>query len=88
MDFPSCYDLPKSTLDRVCYVQAAPGSEFTIKVIYLGMDNLSNENAYCVSLYLDGNRATGRSFTSGGTGNAAVMEENLVHGYLEQPYFF
>jgi hypothetical protein len=87
LEYPPCtVGVPKSALDRICYVQATPGSEFSVKVTYVGATRLSAENAYCVSLYLDGKRVTGRSLCVGIAGSTASMTGMFVADDMEQPF--
>jgi hypothetical protein len=88
IDYPLCSDVIKSDLDRVCYVQAVPGSEFTAKVTYVGGDELSRHHAYMVYLFADGKEVGGRIFYTGKAGSSAVINAKNVAGNMEQPYIF
>jgi hypothetical protein len=65
----------KSELDRVCYVEATPGSVFTIKITYLGIFPLPLEYGYDVQLYVDGLWMDGKVFE-----NLTEEREVMIHG--------
>jgi hypothetical protein len=85
-NYPVCNNLPKSKLDRVCYVQEFPGSEFTARVTYKGTAELSDQIAYNVYLYVDGKEVSGRIFWEGKQGALFIINAKQVSGNLEQTY--
>jgi hypothetical protein len=87
-NYPACSNQPVSELDRVCYIQATLGSEFTTKITYLGSTQLSNHHAYDVCLFVDGKEVGGRIFKEGNTGVFTTINAKRVSGNLEQPYIF
>jgi hypothetical protein len=87
-NYPACSNLPVSELDRVCYIQASPGSEFTARITYLGSDRLSIHYAYNVYLFVDGQEIGGVLFCDGKAGLVELIEAKHVAGNLEQPYIF
>ena len=86
LEYPPCKDIPKSELDQVCYIQATPGIKFVVKVTYVGAETLSGDNAYRVSLNVDGQRVSRRSFRAGNKGISSLIVGKLVDINLEQPY--
>jgi hypothetical protein len=51
-----------SNLDRISYIAAPSGFEYSIRVTYLGEEILTADQAYHVTLYIDGNRISSRRF--------------------------
>jgi hypothetical protein len=87
-NYPSCDNLPVSKLDRVCYVQATPGSEFTVRIKYVGDAPLSIQQAFSVSLFLDGKEVEGRLFWDDNTGRVCTFKGKRLVGDLEQAYAY
>jgi hypothetical protein len=81
---PETEDYFKSTLDRVSFVEASPGSEFSVRVTYLGARELTSDQAYSVNLYIDGSWARGKRFHKP-EHSIATIRSRLVAGSMEQP---
>jgi archaellum component FlaF (FlaF/FlaG flagellin family) len=58
--YPAVSNLSESDLDRVSYVEASPGSEFSIRVTYVGGAPLSTNLAYSFRVFVDGTQVEGR----------------------------
>jgi hypothetical protein len=54
--------LPESKLDRISYVEAFPGSEYSVRVTYTGTDVLTGHEAFHAALYADGDLVKSKTF--------------------------
>jgi hypothetical protein len=89
-DYPSQQDLGVSEFDRVCYVEASPGSTFTARVKYLGATPLFSKHGYAVRLYVDGSYVHGYGFHHH-THKSGIISAKRIAGGMEQAfvsYFF
>jgi hypothetical protein len=76
-------NLAESNLDRISYVEASPGSEFTIKITYLGEQTLTDDLAFSVNLYIDSLWMRGKRFHKP-EHRAEIIRTRLIADGMEQ----
>jgi hypothetical protein len=78
-------DLAESDFDRVCYVEASPGSIFKARIKYLGNTPLTHECGYSLRLYVDGGYVHGYTFHHH-THKSVIIDSKRIAGGLGQAF--
>jgi hypothetical protein len=78
-------DLAESDFDRVCYVEASPGSIFKARIKYLGNTPLTHECGYSLRLFVDGSRVDGKGFHHHNH-KSVIIDAKRIAGGMEQAF--
>jgi hypothetical protein len=78
-------NLNESAFDRVSYAEASPGSEFSLRVTYLGAKKLSKDLAFNADFYIDGNMVRGKMFYRPKNETKDIHGKRIAGG-MEQVY--